>query len=198
MLKRILAGVVLAVMLTGGAVAGPLEEGLAAAKRGDYATALRLLRPLAEQGHARAQFNLGVAYANGRGVPQDHAEAVKWWRLAAAQGYALAQAHLGIMYDKGLGVPQDHAEAVKWFRLAAAQGNALAQLNLGALYANGQGVPQDSVQAHMWFYLAASRFSAPEAPYRDQAVKYRDIVASKMTPAQLAEAQKLAREWKPK
>jgi hypothetical protein len=249
MLKRILAGVVLALLLTGcdaekpSEAEKPFEDGIAAAKRGDYATALRLLRPLAEQGHARAQFNLGVAYANGRGVPQDHAEAVKWWRLAAEvkwwrlaaeqglanaqfnlgvayhlgkgvpqdhaeavkwwrlaaeQGEAQAQAHLGIMYDKGLGVPQDHAEAVKWFRLAAEQGYALAQLNLGALYANGQGVPQDSVQAHMWFYLAASQFSAPEAPYRDQAVKYRDIVASKMTPAQLTEAQRLAREWKPK
>ena len=71
------------------------EDGLAAAQRGDYATALKLLRPLAEQGHADAQHNLGVMYINGRGVPQDYAEAVKWFRLAAEQGHAVAQYNLG-------------------------------------------------------------------------------------------------------
>ncbi len=71
--------------------AGPLEEGAAAYQRGDYATALRLLRPLAEQGDAAAQNNLGVISANGRGVPQDDAEAAKWFRLAAEQGLVEAQ-----------------------------------------------------------------------------------------------------------
>ena len=70
------------------AVSGPLEDGLEAAESGDYATALKLLRPLAEQGHAEAQYNLGVMYRNGQGVPHDDAEAVKWYRLAAEQGYA--------------------------------------------------------------------------------------------------------------
>ncbi len=72
MLKQFVAGVAVAVMLTGVAVAGPFEDGVAAYKRGDYATALRLWRPLAEQGDADAQFNLGLMYANGEGVPQDY------------------------------------------------------------------------------------------------------------------------------
>lgn len=110
--KRILAGVVIAVMLTSTAAAGPFEEGLAAAERGDFATALRLWRPLAEHGDAVAQSGLGILYAEGRGVPQDHAEAAKWNRLAAEQGYALAQYNLGVSYDTGEGVPQDDAEAV--------------------------------------------------------------------------------------
>ena len=123
MLKRILAGVVLSLLLTGGAAAGPLEDGLAAHERGDYATALRLFRPLGEQGNASAQYNLGV------------------------------------------------------------------------MYALGQGVPRDNVQAYMWFDLSA-RFS--EGVERDRMVQNRDVIASYLTPAQLAEAQRLAREWKPK
>ncbi len=86
--------------------------------------------------------------------------------------------------------------ALREWRPLAEQGNANAQFNLGTMYANGQGVPQGDTQAHMWFNLAASRF--PPGEDRDKAVKYRDIVAKMMTPAQISEAQKLAREWKPK
>jgi hypothetical protein len=129
-------------------------------------------------------------YAKGQGVPQDYAEAVKWYRLAANQGDAFAQFHLGLMYAKGQGVPQDYAEAVKWYRLAANQGAAIAQFNIGLMYAEGDGVPQDYVGAHMWFNLSA-------AGGDQDAVKSRDEVAQRMTPAQIAEAQKLAREWKP-
>ena len=81
-----------------------------------------------------AQYNLGLMYDNGEGVPQDYAEAVKWYRLAAEQGHAKAQYNLGLMYDNGEGVPQDYAEAVKWYRLAAEQGDAAAQTNLGCMY----------------------------------------------------------------
>jgi TPR repeat protein len=102
------------------------------------------------------------------------------------------------MYDNGQGVPQDYTEAMKWYRLAADQGNASAQNNLGAMYGDGQGVPQDYIQAHKWHNLAASRFSGSEKDARDRAVKNRDLVATKMTPDQTAEAQKLAREWKPR
>ena len=137
-------------------------------------------------------------YDRGQGVPQNYAEAVKWYRKAADQGEALAQSTLGFMYAKGQGVPQNYAEAVRWFRKAADQGNARAQRNLGFMYANGQGVPRDYVQAHKWSNLAASRFPASDKENRDKAVKNRDIMAAKMTPAQIAEAQKLAREWKPK
>ncbi len=135
-------------------------------------------------------------YGKGLGVPQDYADAVKWYRKAAEQGMADAQYNLGLKYDNGLGVPQDYAEALKWYRKAAEQGNASAQTNLGVMYGVGEGVPQDYVQAHVWYSLAA--FSFPPGEDRDRVVKNRDIIAEKMTPAQISEAQKLAREWRPK
>ncbi len=167
------------------------EAGEEANKQGDYATELKKWRPLAEQGDADAQTNLGLMYRFGRGVPQDDKEAVRWYRLAAEQGYALAQAKMGLMYDEGLGVPEDDKEAVRWYRLAAEQGFASAQNNLGQMYADGRGVTQDDVQAHMWVNLAGVE---GDEGYRKQ----RDILAEKMTPVQLAEARRLTREWKPK
>ncbi len=169
------------------------DDGVAAYLRGDYVIALRELRPLAEQGHTDAQFKLGFMYHGGAGVPHDLGEAVRWYRLAAEQGHAEAQFNLGAMYSKGLGVPQDYAEAVKWYRLAAEQGNASAMNNLGVKYHEGEGVLQDYVQAHVWYNLAASRL--PLGQDRELAAKNRDIVAGRMTPAQVAEAQRLAREW---
>ncbi len=126
----------------------------------------------------------------------DYAEVVTWSRKAAEQGVAEAQYNLGFMYYNGLGVPQDYAEAVRSYRKAAEQGLALAQFNLGIMYYKGRGVPKDYVQAHMWNILAASRF--PPGEDRDDAVNHRNSLAEKMTPAQLTEAEKLAREWKPK
>jgi TPR repeat protein len=93
------------------------EEGMAAYTRGDYATALKKWRPLAEAGDATAQYNLGVMYAEGRGVPQDDEEAAKWFRLAAEQGNAGAQNNLGVMYANGHGVPRDYREAENNFVL---------------------------------------------------------------------------------
>jgi hypothetical protein len=110
----------------------------------------------------------------------------------AEKGDAEAQHHLGEWYRTGHGVPQDYAEAVKWYRKAAYNGVAIAQYNLGIMYENGKGVPQDHVLAHMWFSLAASSMS--DAEKRD-AVRNRDIVASKMTPAQISKAQRLTRKW---
>src|SRR4029077_12512676 len=97
----------------------------------------------------------------------------------------------------GQGVPQDYAEAAKWYRKAADQGFAEAQSNLGAMYAKGQGVPQDYVEAYKWFDLAAARFAASDAALRDGVVSDRERIAAGMTRAQIAEAQRLAREWKP-
>jgi uncharacterized protein len=122
---------------------------------------------------------------------------VKWCRKAAEQGQARAQGQLGDMYLKGWGVSQDYAAAATWCRKAADQGDAVAQLLLGALYNNGQGVPSDYVQAYKWLSLAASAYSASKRVNGNKAVSIRDLVAAKMTPAQIAEAQKLAREWKP-
>ena len=118
-IKAILVALFLGVGLAGPVAAGPYEDADAAYYKGDYTTALRLYRPLADKGHAFAQFSLGIMYYNGQGVPQDYVHAHMWWNLAAAKGHA-------------------------------------------------------------------------------NAIKNRDIIAGKMTPAQITEAQKLAREWKPK
>ncbi len=173
-----------------------INAGVAAYKWGAYATAYREWHPLAKQGNAKAQYNLGLMYRKGQGVPKDDAEAVGWWRKAAEQGNAGAQNNLGVMYRNGHGVPQDYAKAVGWYRKAAEQGYATAQHNLGVMYGKGLGVPQDEAQAHMWLNLAASRFAPGED--RDRAVEGRNFVAERMTPAQISEAEKLAREWKPK
>ena len=116
-------------------------------------------------------------------------DAVEAIRLAAEQGDASAQDDLGLMYADGRGVPRDETEAAGWFRLPADQGQAEAQFNLGRMYANGRGVPQDYVAAYMWFSLAAAQSS--------DAAKNRDLAATLMTAEQVAEAQRLAREWKP-
>jgi TPR repeat protein len=173
-------------------------EADAAFVKGDYAKALKLARPLAEDGNAKAESILGFAYYRGRGVAQNDTEAAKWFKLAADQGDAPSRFTLGVMYGEGRGVPQDFAEAAQWYRLAAEQGDAQAQYNLGLAYARGEGVTQNAVEAHMWFNLAAARFPASDSRNRTAAVRNRDTVASEMSADQLAEAQKRAREWKPK
>src|SRR5512141_2926323 len=199
-MRRSAAAVILIIslFLAVPAIAGQLSDGIAAYDRGDYKTAYRLIQPLADKGLPEAQFNLGLMYYNGHGVPQDDTEALKWYRRAADQGHEGSQSNLGVMYENGQGVLQDYVEAARWYRRAAEQGEATAQANLADMYAFGRGVPQDYVLAHMWFNLAASRYPASEIDARKKAIHNRDLVASKMTPAQIAEAQRLAREWKPK
>lgn len=167
------------------------KTGMNAYQGGDYATALREWQSLAEQGHAGAQYNLGLLYANGKGVQKDDAKAWQWYEKAAVQGHADAQVNLGILYDYGRGVPQDFKKAVYWYRLSANQSNALAQRRLGLMYERGDEVPQDYVKAYMWYSLGAA--NGVEA-----GIRLRDALAKKMEPDQIAEAQKLAREWKPK
>ena len=181
------------VAIGGAAAAGPFEDAVAAYHRGDYATALRLWHPLAEQGDADAQFHLGVMYESGQGVLRSDAEVIKWYRKAAQQDDAVAQFDLGVMYAKG--VSPNHAEAALWYRLAADHGLGGAQFNLGMMYAEGQGVPQDYVQAHMWLKLAAAPLPSLGTNQRNTTVDARDRVASKMTPRQIDEAQELAFEW---
>jgi TPR repeat protein len=180
------------------AFGGQFEDGIAAYDRGDYATAFRLMKPLAEKGDARAQHNLAVMYDYGRGTPQDYTKALKWYRRAAGQGSPEAQHNLGLMYYYGQGVPQNYTEAARWYRRAANQGMSDSQVNLGIMYYNGQGVSQDYVLAHMWLNIAASKYPASVKKNVNDIVHYRDIVDARMTPAQVAEAQRLAREWKPK
>ena len=171
-------------------MAGDLENGVAAYNRLDSATAWRLLQPLAERGDAGAQALLGNMCARGLGVTYDGTEAVRWWRKAAEQGDASAQEELGVAYFWGDGIEQDHSEAAKWFRKAAEQGAIFAQISLAFLYERGEGVPQDFALAHMWLNLAAAQ-GQPVAQIE------LDRLASKMTSGQVAEAQRLARGWKP-
>jgi hypothetical protein len=170
----------------------------AAYQKGRYPTALRLARPLAAESDPRAQSMLGLLYYHGQGVPRDLSEALRWFRAAADQDDPTALFYLGVMFAEGQGVPQDNAEAARWFHRAADLGEARAQYSLGLLYAEGAAGMPDNVSAHMWFNLAAAHFPASGTGDRDAAVNYRDLVAKKMTPDQIAEAQKLAREWKPK
>ena len=140
------------------------------------------------------QFNDAVA-AYERG---DYATAFRLMKPFAEKGDPKAQHNLGVMYDYGRGVPQNFTEAAKWYRRAAEQGLPESQVNLGMLYYNGQGVPQDYVLAHMWLSLASSQYPASVRKNVNDIVHYKEIVDAKMTPAQIAEAERLARKWRPK
>ena len=177
-LKHVLAALILVLSFTAPVVAGPLEDAAAAHGRGDYATALRIIRPLADQNNATAQALMGILYSTGRGVQQSYVEAAKWYLLAANQGQADAQYNLGNLYGNGQGVPQNYTEAMKWYRLAADQGNAEAQFNLGAMYAIGQGVPRDLVRALLWLNLSAAQGT-------EEAVRIRDAIKKDVTPGKL-------------
>ena len=166
------------------------QAGLDAFNRGDYATAFREFKPLAEQGDVSSQFLIGAMYAEGEGVARDYGEAVSWFLKAAEQGSAQGQFGLGAMYDRGTGVQVDIAEALQWYRKSVMQGYAPAMLNLGSMYKVGSGVPQDYVLAHMWYNLAAARGN-------EKAEKNREILENQMTPDQIAEAQRFARERRP-
>ena len=157
----------------------------------DAVQAVAWYRKAAEQGHASAQHNLGLMYYRGDGVPKDAVQAVAWFRKAAEQGHASAQYTLGVMYANGEGVPKDAVQAVAWYRKAAEQGDASVQHNLGLMYYRGDGVPKDIVLAYMWINQAAAQNG-------ENGKKARDALEILMTPAQIAEAQKLSRERTPK
>ena len=176
---------------------------------------------LAEGGDTTAQWNLGVMYDTGVGVPQDYKEAVKWYTKAAELGDVDAQNNLGAMFDNGEGVVQDYKEAFKWFTKAAEQGDVDAQYNLGDMYGKGEGVPQDYKEAVKWYTKAAEQgdvdaqcnlghmygngegvpkdlvqayawYDVANANGQEKAKDWRDKI--ELTPLQLAEAQSLYTE----
>jgi len=191
MSHRFLIAVVLSIVCLAVPAWADYKAGEDAYNRGDYATALREWRPLAEQGITPAQFNLGLLYANGQGVPQDYVQARQWYEKAAIQGDASAQVNLGTLYVDGQGVSEDYQLALYWFRLSANQGNAMAHTKLGLMYERGNGVPQDVVLAQKWYILGAANGDKLGA-------EHREALAKQMTPAQIFQAQQRAREWKPK
>lgn len=140
---------------------------------------------------ARAGFEDGAAaYQQG-----DYAKALREWTPLAEQGNQRAQYNIGYMLFNGIGVAKEPDKAARWFGMAAAQGDAAAQMSLGVMYGTGQGVPQDYTQAYIWLTLAAARL--PYGDDRDQAIKNRDIVSSKMTRPQITEALGQALNWTP-
>jgi hypothetical protein len=158
----------------------------------DFTESVRWLRKAADLEDRVAEYSVGVAYGLGRGVPLDHAQEAQWYHKAADHKYAPAQFNLGYAYENGLGVPQDREQAVLWYRKAADQGNASAQVNLGVAYANGAGVPADPVEAYKWISIAVPGASRDN---QSQWITIRDTVAARLTPEQLADGQRRAREW---
>jgi TPR repeat protein len=151
------------------------------------AEGVALARERALKGDPNHQYAFATMHVAGAGVPEDLAEAAKWFRLAANQGHAKAQSTLGSFYLSGTGVFQDFSEALKWNKLAAAQGDSPAFFRLAAMHALGRGVAKDFSKAYMWASLAAM-YGVSEA------VEPRDAAAEVLTPNQLAQAQKMARE----
>ncbi|MCG3771701.1 MAG: Secretory immunoglobulin A-binding protein EsiB [Nitrosomonadaceae bacterium] len=149
----------------------------------DHVEAVRLYLKAADQGHAPAQYTLGNMYDDGLGVTQDKPQMLHWYRKAADQGHVIAQYELGSR-AKG-------AEAVKWYRKAADQGHPNSQGQLLIMYLSGDGVARDLVQAYKWDALGGG--DANGFIRRDSDAFF----AKHMTPSQIAEAQKLVREWMP-
>ena len=156
------------------------------------------LRKSAEQGHAFAQYAVGLYYLRSEGVEKfgverDYLEAEKWFRLASNAEWSVpaAKFQLGSMYLNGWGVPKSFVEGAIWIRKAAEDGSVDAQNSLGWLYQEGKGVTKDYIEAYKWFNLAAAQGN-------ELSTHSREYVAQIMTPAQIAEAQRLARVFKPR
>ncbi len=138
-------------------LAASFEEGREAYLAKDYEKALSILKPKANQGHAKAQETLGTMYDFGLGVKKDTAKAIEWFEKAAAQGNSFVQHDLGVKYFKGIGITQDYDRAAAWWRMAADNGVAESQYNLGLMYARGLGFEEDSGMAVNWYSKAASQ-----------------------------------------
>jgi len=207
------------------AAAGPLEDAIAAFERKDLDTAKAILEPMAQKGDAVAQYYLGdmivrfaadrhkpegvvwlrqaaqagvadamnklaTILAEGKIVAQDQPRANELFMQAASLGFLPAYNNLGLRSYQGVGRPPDPLDASEWFRLAADQGFAESQFNLGVLYAGGEGVKFDIVEAYKWMTLALKQGHV-------EAARQRSVIAQRMTPPQIQEGEKRARDWKP-
>jgi TPR repeat protein len=159
----------------------------------DQMQATKWFHKAADQGMVEAQLAMGLAFLNGSGVSVNGAEAVRWLRKASEQGSPAADYELGKCYFEGTGVSRDLSEGIKWIRQAAEEGNPAAQNRLGSCYEKGEAVPKDYVQAYKWYALAAAQDDENASDIRVSIAK----VESLMTKEQVAEAQQLAREFKP-
>lgn len=224
--RTILSLCLLLLALPGIGLASPVDDGLEAYKRGDFAAAAASWRPAAEKGDASAEFYLGLLYRNGHGVPRNEAEATvllrksaeqgyppaqyfvgvlttqsaeafQWHKKAAEQDYAAAQFRVGEIYDFGVLAPRDRAESLRLWRMAAERGYGPAMSRMGMLYVTGD-LPMDKVQAFKWFTLALLQ---PDSNFdvlgRPAVTMLRNSIGQSMTPEQVAEAQQEAKDWQP-
>jgi TPR repeat protein len=145
------------------------------------------IKATAQSSNPTIQLDIAGKFYHGYGVPKDYTEAEKWARKSAEQGLAEAQFMMGLMYTNGEGVPTDLAESARWYRKAADQGYAPAQYNLGLQLVSGSGVPKDLAQAYMWFNLAAVS--------EEKAQAMRSFAETHMSQSEIAEGQRLTREW---
>jgi TPR repeat protein len=187
-MRKMLPAVVATCGLTAGAAAGPLEDGVAAHQRLDFAMAFATLSPLATSGQPEAQYFVGAMYLRGEGVALNAMLAARWLRLSAEAGDRRAQRELGRLYLFGRGVRLDTGEAARWFSAAALRGDADAQQCLASLYAMGLGVPQDEVMAFVWYSRAVDEGGGKPAE------RARDAAAARLTPAERARASVLLAE----
>jgi len=166
-----------------------LQSAKEAYERGDNRTAFDGFKILAENGNAEAQYYLGMLFIYGeKEIHFDKKKSLKWIKLSAKNGFAKAQLELGDTYFFGWGVPKNDLESLKWHRMAAEQGSKVAQSELGWMYENAKGGAEDLVRAHMWYNIAVTNGDLSAASDRNK-------VEMTMTPKQVVEAQKLAREW---
>jgi TPR repeat protein len=161
--EHVKQALLLSLCFAGLASAADFKAGLDAYKNGDFAGAAREWTPLAEAGDAHAQYNMGLLYAAGKGVPQDYNQAVEWYRKAAEQGVPAAEYNLGVIYANGQGVPVNPPEAAKWFLKAAQQGIPNAVIGLGNVYYDAEGGFRDYAEAQKWYQQAAANGVASAA-----------------------------------
>ncbi|HRW65584.1 MAG TPA: tetratricopeptide repeat protein [Candidatus Competibacter sp.] len=143
---------------------GDWDRARTAHERGDYAAEVALIRPLAEKGFAFAQFNLGVLYDNGQGLPQDDVQAISWYRKAAEQGLPQAQVNLGIMYEQGEGVPADKVEAYFWYALADSQGDGQAPQAKRDIAEKMSAAQIEEAERRLKEFKASHSFTVPPIP----------------------------------
>jgi uncharacterized protein len=162
-------------------------------------TIAMILLFVAAAGAARAQtLEEEMRQAAGAYERKDMATAARIWKVWADKGNAEARTLLGAMYWSGEGVPRNHTEAARLYLLAANQGYARAQNDIGFMYGFGEGIPpHNDVEAYKWLTLAIAGYTVRNQDRRDQAIKDKATLAARMTKAQIAEAEKLAKAWKP-
>ncbi len=181
------------VLVAADAIADDFEDAVAAYDKHDYATAIARFTDAAERGSDRAQYALGAMYHEGEGVPRNHETAAYWYTKAAQRGNVQAQYWLCIMYREAMGVPRDYAESLYWCTRAAENGSADAQFAVGQYYFDGlgYGFKRDYLQAYIWYSRASSQGN-------EEAQLMIETLEGEMTSLQVDEAQRLARDWKPR